>query len=51
MGIASVAITYQVEEIAKELGSVANEITVLVDVMRKEKNEHKKIMSGRMVNM
>ena len=41
--MASVAKPHQEVEIAKELGSVANEITVLVDVTRKWKNEHKKI--------
>ena len=30
-------------EIAKELGSVANETTVPVDIRRKGRNEHEKI--------
>ena len=41
--MASVAITTSGREIAKELGSVANDITVPVDIRRKGKNEHEKI--------
>ena len=43
MGVVSVAITTSGREITKELGSVANEKTVQVDVMRKGENEHEKI--------
>ena len=44
MGVASSS-NYHIRktEIAKELGSVANQITVQVDLMRKGKNEHEKI--------
>ena len=50
--MASVAITTSGMEIAMELGSIANELTIPADIRRKGKNEHRKINGWeRMVNM
>ena len=44
MGVASVPITTSGRGNCKGMSSVAIEITLLCDVMRKEKNEHAKII-------
>ena len=55
MGVASVAITTLGNaEIAKELGSVANEITIPVDIKLKRKSEQEKTNgweSDKQINM
>ena len=44
MGVALVAIPHQEVEIVKEPDAVANELTVPIDIRRKGKNEHMKII-------